>query len=85
MSNKLMLLSFVALTFVCLALAYEPKPLQDFCVADPNNSVKVNGLLHVEPKLFFFNGYQQTSVKFHSSDLNPGSSKPPLIIRSRDQ
>ncbi|KAI7747905.1 hypothetical protein M8C21_031272 [Ambrosia artemisiifolia] len=38
MSNKLIILSFVALTFACLAFAYEPKPLQDFCVADPNTS-----------------------------------------------
>lgn len=31
------LLSFVALTFSYLALAHEPSPLQDFCVADPNS------------------------------------------------
>ncbi|KAL8209635.1 hypothetical protein R6Q57_006367 [Mikania cordata] len=62
MSNKLILLiSFVALTFGCLTLAYEPKPLQDFCVADPNSSVKVNGLAcknptQVQADDFFFSG-----------------------------
>ncbi|GKE90152.1 hypothetical protein Tco_1567627, partial [Tanacetum coccineum] len=38
MSNKLILLSIASLTFCCLALAYEPSPLQDFCVADPSSS-----------------------------------------------
>ncbi|MFS7993305.1 putative rmlC-like cupin domain superfamily, rmlC-like jelly roll, germin, manganese binding protein [Helianthus anomalus] len=61
MSNKIILFSFVVLTFSCLALAYEPKPLQDFCVADPNSSVKVNGLVCKDPMKvqaddFFFSG-----------------------------
>ncbi|MFS7920963.1 hypothetical protein Hanom_Chr03g00231051 [Helianthus anomalus] len=61
MSNRLIILSFVALTFACLAFAYEPKPLQDFCVADPNASVKVNGLvckdpMKVQAEDFFFSG-----------------------------
>ena len=38
MSNKYILMTVVALAFSCLALAYEPSPLQDFCVADPNSS-----------------------------------------------
>ncbi|GJX37360.1 putative germin-like protein 2-1 [Tanacetum coccineum] len=61
MSNKLILLSVVALTFGCLALAYEPAPLQDFCVADPNSSAKVNGVacknpMQVQAEDFFFSG-----------------------------
>nr|XP_043629378.1 putative germin-like protein 2-1 [Erigeron canadensis] len=61
MSNKLILFTALALTFSCLALAYEPSPLQDFCVADPNNSVKVNGVacknpMQVQAEDFFFSG-----------------------------
>ncbi|PWA50841.1 germin, RmlC-like cupin domain protein [Artemisia annua] len=63
MSNKLVLLSIVALTFACLALAYEPAPIQDFCVADPNSSatLKVNGVacknpMQVKAEDFFFSG-----------------------------
>nr|XP_043629400.1 putative germin-like protein 2-1 [Erigeron canadensis] len=61
MSNKIMLCSVLALTLGCLALAYEPSPLQDFCVADPNSSVKVNGVacknpMQVQAEDFFFSG-----------------------------
>ncbi|XP_071736745.1 putative germin-like protein 2-3 [Rutidosis leptorrhynchoides] len=61
MSSKLILLSVFALTFTCLALAYEPAPLQGFCVADPNSSVKVNGVVYKNPMQvqaedFFFSG-----------------------------
>ncbi|CAI9261215.1 unnamed protein product [Lactuca saligna] len=61
MWNKLVPLSVVALTFNYLALAYEPSPLQDFCVADSNSSVKVNGVtcknpMQVQAEDFFFSG-----------------------------
>ncbi|KAI3755592.1 hypothetical protein L1987_55396 [Smallanthus sonchifolius] len=75
MSNKLIFLTFVALTFGCLALAYEPKALQDFCVADPNNSVKVNGVvcknpMQVEAEDFFFSG-----LHLMGNTSNPVGSK----------
>nr|XP_043629476.1 putative germin-like protein 2-1 [Erigeron canadensis] len=61
MSTKLILWSFLALTLGCIALAYEPSPLQDFCVADPANSVKLNGVacknpMQVKAEDFFFSG-----------------------------
>ncbi|KAL7592104.1 hypothetical protein Lser_V15G33389 [Lactuca serriola] len=61
MWNRFILLSVVALTFSYHALAYEPSPLQDFCVADPNSSVKVNGVtcknpMQVQAADFFFSG-----------------------------
>ncbi|GJY73184.1 putative germin-like protein 2-1 [Tanacetum coccineum] len=44
-----------------LALAYEPAPIQDFCVSDPNSSVKLNGVacknpMQVQAEDFFFSG-----------------------------
>nr|XP_043629555.1 putative germin-like protein 2-3 isoform X2 [Erigeron canadensis] len=59
MANNLILFTVVALTFGCIALAYEPKPLQDFCVADPN--MKLNGVacknpMQVQAEDFFFSG-----------------------------
>ncbi|ONK65761.1 uncharacterized protein A4U43_C06F670 [Asparagus officinalis] len=43
------------------AFAYDPSPLQDFCVADTKSKVFVNGLVCKDPKLavaddFFFSG-----------------------------
>ncbi|XP_071730015.1 putative germin-like protein 2-1 [Rutidosis leptorrhynchoides] len=60
MSNKLIILSVLALSFACLALA-EPTPLQDFCVADTSSSVKVNGAacknpMQVQAEDFSFSG-----------------------------
>ncbi|KAK6918861.1 Cupin 1 [Dillenia turbinata] len=61
MAAKNFLFSFVALAFLFSVSASEPKPLQDFCVADPTAAVKVNGLVCKDPKLvqandFFFSG-----------------------------
>ncbi|KAK8520142.1 hypothetical protein V6N13_031393 [Hibiscus sabdariffa] len=58
------LIAFSLLTFACsLASAYDPSPLQDFCVAinDIKNGVFVNGKFCKDPKLavaedFFFSG-----------------------------
>ncbi|RZC59474.1 hypothetical protein C5167_006780 [Papaver somniferum] len=44
-----------------IALAFEPSPLQDFCIADKSSSAVVNGMVCKDPKLaeagdFFFTG-----------------------------
>ncbi|XP_024959297.1 putative germin-like protein 2-1 [Cynara cardunculus var. scolymus] len=75
MGNQLILFSLLALTFGCLALAYEPKPLQDFCVADPNSSVKVNGVtcknpMQVQAQDFFFSG-----LHLRGNTSNPQGSR----------
>ncbi|MFS7950644.1 hypothetical protein Hanom_Chr07g00585621 [Helianthus anomalus] len=49
------------LTTCSIALASDPSPLQDFCVADPNSPVFVNGVVCKDPKLvkaddFLFRG-----------------------------
>ncbi|XP_054779505.1 putative germin-like protein 2-1 [Prosopis cineraria] len=57
---SLILLGLLALSF-SLVLAVDQSTLQDFCVADPNGQVLVNGLVCKDPKLveaedFFFSG-----------------------------
>ncbi|KGN49469.1 hypothetical protein Csa_003117 [Cucumis sativus] len=49
-STQVLFLSFLALT-CSIGLASDPSPLQDFCVADPNNPVKLNGIVCKDPKL----------------------------------
>ncbi|XP_071730105.1 putative germin-like protein 2-1 [Rutidosis leptorrhynchoides] len=49
------------LTACSFALASDPSPLQDFCVADPNSKVLVNGVVCKDPKVvtaddFLFKG-----------------------------
>ncbi|KAF8408740.1 hypothetical protein HHK36_004808 [Tetracentron sinense] len=58
-----------------LAFAFEPSPLQDFCVADTISSARVNGLVCKDPKLaqandFFFSGLHLTG-----NTSNPVGSK----------
>ncbi|KAK2983487.1 hypothetical protein RJ640_006500 [Escallonia rubra] len=50
MANHTLFLSLLALS-CSLAIAYEPSPLQDFCVADPTSSAFVNGRACMDPKL----------------------------------
>ncbi|OVA20848.1 Germin [Macleaya cordata] len=57
--NINLLLCLFALS--CCALAFEPSPMQDFCVADKTSSALVNGMVCKDPKLaqdndFFFTG-----------------------------
>ncbi|XP_052202792.1 putative germin-like protein 2-1 [Diospyros lotus] len=62
MASHYYFLMVTLLAMACsLAMASDHSPLQDFCVADPNSPVLVNGLACKDPKLaqandFFFSG-----------------------------
>ncbi|KAK1280988.1 putative germin-like protein 2-1 [Acorus gramineus] len=71
MANMLYFMGFLALSCY-LALASDPSPLQDFCVAAPNGQVFVNGQFCKDPKLV-------TENDFFFSGLNkPGNTANPL-------
>ncbi|KAK9074162.1 hypothetical protein SSX86_006759 [Deinandra increscens subsp. villosa] len=58
--SRLLIFGLLLSTF-SIVFASDPSPLQDFCVADPNSPVLVNGLVCKDPKLvqaddFFFRG-----------------------------
>ncbi|KAL0542607.1 hypothetical protein IC582_017677 [Cucumis melo] len=62
MASQLLIFSALFLLIsLSICFASDPSPLQDFCVADPNSPVKVNGLVCKNPNLveandFFFSG-----------------------------
>ncbi|WMV52857.1 hypothetical protein MTR67_046242 [Solanum verrucosum] len=61
MAKHFLLLNLIVVSFCCAVLAFESSPMQDFCVADPASTVKVNGLACKDPKSvisedFFFSG-----------------------------
>ncbi|CAN4118432.1 unnamed protein product [Withania somnifera] len=62
MAKHFLLLNLIAVvSFCCVVLAFEPSPMQDFCVADPASPAKINGLACRGPKSvkaedFFFSG-----------------------------
>lgn len=77
----MVLLSLVTLGFYHLAFGFEPKPLQDFCVADPTSSARVNGIACKSPMLaqatdFFFSG-----LHLAGDTVNPvGSKVTPVTV-----
>ncbi|KAL3833721.1 hypothetical protein ACJIZ3_008457 [Penstemon smallii] len=75
MANNMSTLTLlVIITCTNLALAYEPSPLQDFCVADFNSQVRVNGFACLDPK-------QVTAAHFLFKGLNiPGNTSNPLGV-----
>ncbi|CAL5402762.1 unnamed protein product [Camellia sinensis] len=50
-TNAILLGLIVLISSSSLAFSFEPSPLQDFCIADTNNSVRVNGMACKDPKL----------------------------------
>ncbi|KAK1304848.1 putative germin-like protein 2-1 [Acorus calamus] len=73
-NTRFLFIGFLALS-CSLALASDPSPLQDFCVAAPTGQVFVNGLVCKDPKLaqaddFFFTGLDKPG-----NTSNPVASK----------
>ncbi|KAK6916864.1 Cupin 1 [Dillenia turbinata] len=59
----LLVIYLVIVSLLSIAFASDPNPLQDFCVADPQSAVLVNGFAckdpqQVQAKDFFFGGLQ---------------------------
>ncbi|KAA8524687.1 hypothetical protein F0562_011110 [Nyssa sinensis] len=67
MANHIILMS--------LASAFEPKPLQDFCVADPNSSERVNGLACKNPMLVVANDFFFSGLNIVGNTSNPFGSR----------
>ncbi|PIA51061.1 hypothetical protein AQUCO_01100112v1 [Aquilegia coerulea] len=60
-ANHVLLLSLTITFIFTIAFAFEPSPLQDFCIADSTSSALVNGKVCKDPMLtqandFFFSG-----------------------------
>ncbi|KAF9605159.1 hypothetical protein IFM89_014150 [Coptis chinensis] len=75
------------LVFTCsFALAFEPSPLQDFCIADSTSSARVNGLVCKDPKLaqandFFFSGLH---LPGNTSNLLGSKVTPVNVLNYQD-
>ncbi|KAJ9686437.1 hypothetical protein PVL29_015370 [Vitis rotundifolia] len=75
MEKQVVLLSLISLTFYHLACAFEPKPLQDFCIADVNSSARVNGLVCKNPILAQANDLSFSGLHVAGSTSNPSGSR----------
>ncbi|XP_073062484.1 putative germin-like protein 2-1 [Primulina eburnea] len=75
MAKLIILLSLVSLSFGFLAFAFEPSSLQDFCVADPSSSARVNGLACKSPALVEANDFSFSGLHLMGNTSNPNGSK----------
>nr|XP_043629253.1 putative germin-like protein 2-2 [Erigeron canadensis] len=81
MAKQLAHFSLLALAFCCLASACEPKPLQDFCVADPGSSVYVNGMVCKNPMDVQANDFYFSGLQLMANTSNPwGSRVTPVTV-----
>ncbi|CAI9304024.1 unnamed protein product [Lactuca saligna] len=71
MAKQLSHISLVALAFFGLTFAYEPDALQDFCVADPNSSVNVNGKTCKNPTQIQANDFYFSGLHLMGNISNP--------------
>ncbi|KAL0405006.1 UNVERIFIED_CONTAM: putative germin-like protein 2-1 [Sesamum radiatum] len=75
------LLITMALNFCCISLAFEPSPLQDFCVADATSSAKVNGLACKNPASVQVNDFSFSGLHLPGNTKNPlGSTVTPVTV-----
>ncbi|KAF8369487.1 hypothetical protein HHK36_032494 [Tetracentron sinense] len=80
MANHILILGLVVLT-CSLAFAFEPSPLQDFCVADPSSSARVNGLVCKDPKLAEAKDFSFSGLHLRGNTSNPvGSKVTPVTV-----
>ncbi|KAL0339557.1 UNVERIFIED_CONTAM: Germin-like protein subfamily 1 member 16 [Sesamum radiatum] len=71
MAKHIILLSLVALSFGFLAFAFEPSPLQDFCVADSTSSARVNGQPCKSPALVQASDFSFSGLHLPGNTSNP--------------
>ncbi|EYU39944.1 hypothetical protein ABFS82_10G172100 [Erythranthe guttata] len=76
MANQIILLiSVIALSFALVAFAFEPSPLQDFCVADSLSSARVNGQACKNPASVGASDFSFSGLHLPGNTSNPNGSK----------
>ncbi|XP_059670285.1 putative germin-like protein 2-1 [Cornus florida] len=80
MANRVLLLTLLAITCT-MSFAFEPSPLQDFCVADATSSVRVNGLACMDSKLVQAGHFSFSGLHLVGNTSNPlGSRVTPVTV-----
>ncbi|XXG68760.1 hypothetical protein AAC387_Pa06g1771 [Persea americana] len=80
MAMQFLMFGLFALT-CSLALASHPSPLQDFCVANTNGQVLVNGLVCKDPKLVQANDFSFVGLhNFGNTSNKLGSAVTPVTV-----
>ncbi|KAL3833724.1 hypothetical protein ACJIZ3_008460 [Penstemon smallii] len=81
MASHFVVLGFLIAITCSLALASDPSPLQDFCVADPSGPVLVNGFACKDSKLVTANDFSFSGLHMAGNTSNPvGSRVTPVNV-----
>ncbi|KAJ4837505.1 hypothetical protein Tsubulata_049226 [Turnera subulata] len=81
MASHIVLLSLVALTSFHLMFSSGAMPLQDFCVADPTSSARVNGLACKNPASVEASDFSFSGLHVTGNTSNPvGSKVTPVTV-----
>ncbi|XP_068656805.1 germin-like protein 8-2 [Aristolochia californica] len=76
------MLAFFLLTLASHAFASDPSPMHDFCVADLNNTVHVNGFVCKDPQLATADDFFLTGLDQPKAPSNPiGSAVTPVSVK----
>ncbi|KAL1550024.1 hypothetical protein AAHA92_18039 [Salvia divinorum] len=75
MSTRFLLFSTIAHCIICAAFAFEPSPLQDFCVADYTSSARVNGLACKSPSSVGAADFSFSGLHIPGNTSNPNGSR----------
>ncbi|KAL8456336.1 hypothetical protein ACS0TY_034523 [Phlomoides rotata] len=70
-----LLMTLVALSLGFLVSAFEPSPLQDFCVADSTSSARLNGQACKSPASVGADDFSFTGLHIPGNTSNPNGSK----------
>ncbi|KAK4413042.1 putative germin-like protein 2-1 [Sesamum alatum] len=75
MAKQIILFSLVSLSFGLLAFAFEPSPLQDFCVADFTTTARVNGHACKNPASVQASDFSFSGLHLPGNTSNPNGSR----------
>ncbi|KAK7828789.1 germin-like protein subfamily 1 member 7 [Quercus suber] len=70
MASPILFFGLLAFIFIA-ALASDPSPLQDFCIADTNSQVLLNGLACKDPTLVEANDFSSSGLHIAGNTSNP--------------
>ncbi|KAL5773884.1 hypothetical protein ACOSP7_011441 [Xanthoceras sorbifolium] len=79
MANHNAVMSLLVITCALTVVAFEPSSLQDFCVADPSSSARVNGLACLDSKLAQPNHFSFSGFHVAGNTSNPLGSRVTLV------
>ncbi|CAK7357335.1 unnamed protein product [Dovyalis caffra] len=81
MANHILVIASLLAIACAMVTAFEPSPLQDFCVADPTSSARVNGLACLDSKSVQANHFFFSGLHIPGNTSNPlGSAVKPVFV-----